>query len=346
MKSKVLLRAERKDTDTPSQEMGFSSLEGHSTPPPALQLTAQSVQRKREESHEDSEGLGEEYGESTSQLKRDDPLQAVDPPPISKQGLPGVIQHKRKSPFLTHNFQEENPRQGIQPFQFKRANTKAGHSNGSDSSSRGQLPEGVQNKMESTLGADFSGVNIRTNSSRAKNMGALAFTEGNNVHFAPGQYKPDSKSGQELIGHELAHVVQQRKGQVKPTTQVAGNPVNDDPALEKSADELGRKAASADGKAEVSPRVEHVSAKGPVQAKFVKPIQQKKRNPESEEEQEVSENETTHLAQDFDSGQPPAEEEESNSTESGTEEAEKTEENKLEKEAKGDFGSEKAPNAV
>jgi len=76
------------------------------------------------------------------------------------------------------------------------------------------------------------------------NLGALAYAQGNEVHFAPGQFKPDNQAGQELIGHELAHVVQQRAGRVKATTQAKGIGVNDDKGLEREADDMGRKAAS------------------------------------------------------------------------------------------------------
>ncbi|MBN2422746.1 DUF4157 domain-containing protein, partial [Candidatus Woesearchaeota archaeon] len=86
-----------------------------------------------------------------------------------------------------------------------------------------------------------------TNSDQATNMGALAYTQGNDVHFAPGQYNPGSQQGQELIGHELTHVVQQRQGRVAPTKQGKGLPVNDNPALEKEADEMGAKAAQGGG---------------------------------------------------------------------------------------------------
>jgi hypothetical protein len=44
----------------------------------------------------------------------------------------------------------------------------------------------------------------------ARSVDANAFTTGADVYFAPGQFKPDSPEGKELIAHELAHVVQQR----------------------------------------------------------------------------------------------------------------------------------------
>ena len=110
-------------------------------------------------------------------------------------------------------------------------------------SSSGGLPLAVQAKMEGAMGADFSNVNIHKESQSATEVGALAYAQGNDVHFAPGQYNPDSSAGQELIGHELAHVVQQREGRVQPTTQAKGLPVNDDKGLEAEADAMGVKAA-------------------------------------------------------------------------------------------------------
>ena len=104
------------------------------------------------------------------------------------------------------------------------------------------LPLAVQAKMEGAMDADFSNVNIHKDSQSASEVGALAYAQGNEVHFAPGQYNPESSAGQELIGHELAHVVQQRQGRVQPTTQAKGLPVNDDKGLEAEADEMGRNA--------------------------------------------------------------------------------------------------------
>lgn len=107
----------------------------------------------------------------------------------------------------------------------------------------GGLPDGVRTRMESVLKADFSDVNIHVGS-QASDVGALAYTQGNDIHFAPGQYNPESPKGQELLGHELTHVVQQRQGRVKPTGSVGGMPLNDDRSLESEADRMGSKAAA------------------------------------------------------------------------------------------------------
>lgn len=113
-----------------------------------------------------------------------------------------------------------------------------------ESSSPNKMPEHVQHKMESSMGADFSDVNIHVGS-KASSVGALAYTQGNDIHFAQGKFNPNTQSGQSLLGHELAHVVQQRAGRVKATTSVNGLPVNDDRSLEKEADVMGAKAAAA-----------------------------------------------------------------------------------------------------
>jgi|GEM_PF-2597267 len=46
-------------------------------------------------------------------------------------------------------------------------------------------------------------------------------------------------------GHEIWHLAQQEMGQVKPTTSVNGTAVNDDPKLEKEADDFGSKIMQA-----------------------------------------------------------------------------------------------------
>ncbi len=105
--------------------------------------------------------------------------------------------------------------------------------------------------MEKSLGADFSAVRIHEGQ-RAASIGALAFTQGTNIHFAPGQYDPNSESGQSLLGHELTHVVQQSEGRVKADAQAKGLPVNAEPGLEREADEMGAKAARGEPARDVS----------------------------------------------------------------------------------------------
>jgi hypothetical protein len=108
----------------------------------------------------------------------------------------------------------------------------------------GKLPASVQMKMESSFGHDFSDVNIHANSTKASALGANAYAQGTDLHFASGKYNPQSSAGQKLIGHELTHVVQQRQGKVSPTETRKGVSVNTDASLESEADKMGDKAAS------------------------------------------------------------------------------------------------------
>jgi hypothetical protein len=96
--------------------------------------------------------------------------------------------------------------------------------------------------MERSFRHDFSTVRVHQGRTAA-DLGALAFTSGNDIHFAPGQYDPHGTRGQELLGHELAHVVQQSSGRVRPTLQAKGTAINDDASLEREADEAGVRAA-------------------------------------------------------------------------------------------------------
>lgn len=84
--------------------------------------------------------------------------------------------------------------------------------------SNGQsLDTAIQTKMGESMGADLSGVRVHTGSeSHALNeqLNAKAFTTGSDIFFRDGAYSPQSSSGQELIAHELTHVVQQASGAV------------------------------------------------------------------------------------------------------------------------------------
>lgn len=104
------------------------------------------------------------------------------------------------------------------------------------------LPSLVRSKMERALGTDLSRVRIHQGE-EAESVGALAYTRGTDLHFQRGAYDPTSAPGQRLLGHELAHVVQQAQGRVASPAG-AGAPINDDPRLEAEAEAAGARAAS------------------------------------------------------------------------------------------------------
>ncbi|MDF5715079.1 MAG: DUF4157 domain-containing protein [Rhizonema sp. NSF051] len=87
------------------------------------------------------------------------------------------------------------------------------------------LADQVRKPMEQAFGADFSGVKVHTDTQADQlnqSIQAKAFTTGQDVFFRQGAYEPGSRGGQELIAHELTHVVQQNGGSVKrsPETTV------------------------------------------------------------------------------------------------------------------------------
>jgi hypothetical protein len=81
--------------------------------------------------------------------------------------------------------------------------------------SRGGSPLDANTKafMESRFGFDFSNVKIHTDETAARSsnlVNALAYTIGNAIVFAQGQYQPNTSIGRSLLAHELTHVIQQR----------------------------------------------------------------------------------------------------------------------------------------
>lgn len=82
------------------------------------------------------------------------------------------------------------------------------------------LDAGIAEKAGSVMGQDFSDVNVHTDSQSDElnqQLGAKAFTTGNDIFFRSGAYNPGQSDGQKLIAHELTHVAQQ--GASPPSVQ-------------------------------------------------------------------------------------------------------------------------------
>lgn len=101
-----------------------------------------------------------------------------------------------------------------------------------------QLPHPLKTQIETLSGLPMGDVNVRYNSSEPSKVGALAYTQGSNIHIGPGQEKH--------LPHEAWHVVQQKQGRVKPTLRSENVEINDDPSLEHEADVMGKRAVSND----------------------------------------------------------------------------------------------------
>lgn len=98
------------------------------------------------------------------------------------------------------------------------------------------LPDHLKAGVENLSGYSLDDVKVHYNSSQPATVQALAYTQGTDIHVAPGQ--------EQHLPHEAWHVAQQMAGHVEPTTEVGGMPVNDDASLEHEADVMGSKANS------------------------------------------------------------------------------------------------------
>lgn len=98
------------------------------------------------------------------------------------------------------------------------------------------LPDNLKAGVENLSGYSLDDVKVHYNSSQPATVQALAYTQGTDIHVAPGQ--------EQHLPHEAWHVTQQMAGRVEPTTEVGGMPVNDNAGLEHEADVMGSKANS------------------------------------------------------------------------------------------------------
>ncbi len=101
------------------------------------------------------------------------------------------------------------------------------------------LPDALKSGIEALYGRALNDVRVRFNSSRPAQLQALAYTQGREIHVAPGQERH--------LPHEAWHVVQQRQGRVRTTRQLAGAQINDDAGLEHEANVMGGRAIQLKG---------------------------------------------------------------------------------------------------
>lgn len=101
------------------------------------------------------------------------------------------------------------------------------------------LPADVRQRMEAALGQRFDQVRVHVGP-HVQAVGALAFTQGTNIHFAFGQYNPSTPQGRQMLAHELAHVVQQRSGRVQ-NPMGSGTAVVQDQQLEAEAERMAQR---------------------------------------------------------------------------------------------------------
>lgn len=97
------------------------------------------------------------------------------------------------------------------------------------------IPLQMKQSFERSSGLSFDDVRVHYHSALPARLGALAYTRGPHVYVGPGQ--------EGHLGHELGHVIQQKQGRVRATSELGGVKFNTSPAMEREADTLSRQAA-------------------------------------------------------------------------------------------------------
>jgi hypothetical protein len=156
-----------------------------------------------------------------------------------------------RSPF--EKGQEEPKGEGItEPIQAKQAETP----------NKTGLSDNLKAGVENLSGYSLDDVRVHYNSSKPSQLQALAYTQGTEIHIAPGQEKH--------LPHEAWHVVQQKQARVTPTATTAdGTALNTDSDLEREADEQGVQASKTASTEPTAP-LRHVSLNqnSPIQGVF------------------------------------------------------------------------------
>jgi hypothetical protein len=103
----------------------------------------------------------------------------------------------------------------------------------------------TRSHFESGLGQDFSAVRVHTGglaAQSARAVAAQAYTVGNDVVFDEGRFAPHSAAGRRLLGHELAHVAQQRSAAPLPDEGLQVGATHDahEAAADRAADMVAR----------------------------------------------------------------------------------------------------------
>lgn len=91
------------------------------------------------------------------------------------------------------------------------------------------LPQNLQRQMNGQ--PDLANVRVHQGGQQQQ-QNAHAFAQGNQIHLG---------NGQNHMGHEVGHVVQQAQGRIGPNG-LANGQIHDDPALERQADLMGARA--------------------------------------------------------------------------------------------------------
>lgn len=110
------------------------------------------------------------------------------------------------------------------------------------------LEPGKKDEMQGLLGEDLSSVTVEN--AQGLGGGAVAATEGERIRVDGGTIDLGTKEGKAILGHELAHVVQQREGKANGEQHKQLGDAHGD-ALEAEADHVGSRLAEGEPAGEI-----------------------------------------------------------------------------------------------
>jgi hypothetical protein len=143
------------------------------------------------------------------QASQEDEEEAIQTKPLASASITPLIQ-RQETPEKEDEEETLVQRRGVGSLPSVEPGVERGIAS---ARSGGQsLPADLRTSMEQAFGSDFSGVRVHTGSESDnlnRSLQSRAFTTGHDVFFKRGEYNPASRRGQELIAHELTHVVQQ-----------------------------------------------------------------------------------------------------------------------------------------
>ena len=138
---------------------------------------------------------------------------------------------------LLSQLQQSHGNAYVQRFASESGADKSSEAKAAAGSKAKPLDPAVRSRMESAFGESFGDVRVHAGKGAGDAAGELdarALTRGRDIYFREGEYNPSTREGQELLAHELTHVVQQRGG---PSARGASVGAAGD-TFEREADEV------------------------------------------------------------------------------------------------------------
>ena len=211
---------------------------------PVQQKEEEEVQKKGEEEEvqakeEEVQKKGEEdevqakEEEEVQKKGEEEEVQAKEEEEVQKKGEEEEVQAKEEEEVQKKGEEEEVQAKEDEEAQAKEEEEVQAKSNGQQNNANGiekklrngsggqKMDANTQAEMEHGFGADFNNVRIHNDAEAqkmSKDIGAQAFTHGNDIYFSDGKYNPNSKEGKHLLAHELTHTIQQNGAVAKKET--------------------------------------------------------------------------------------------------------------------------------